>query len=72
MVGKRGKVYGLDMDGELIAGLNEQATREGLKNLHLTIGRAEELVICSKCADIVFFGIVLHDFQERYTQKVWK
>ena len=64
MVGKRGKVYGLDTNSQSITSLEEQAAREGLVNLHLTIGRAEELVICEQCADIVFFGIALHDFQD--------
>lgn len=64
MVGERGKVYGLDTDARSIASLKELAAGEGLKNLNLTIGKAEELVICEQCADIVFFGIVLHDFQD--------
>ena len=50
IVGKRGKVYGLDTDAESIASLKERATREGLKNLYLTTGRAEESVICEQCA----------------------
>ncbi len=64
IVGKKGKVYGLDTDAESIAGLKEQASREGLKNLYLTIGRAEETIICKQCADIIFIGIALHDFQD--------
>jgi ubiquinone/menaquinone biosynthesis C-methylase UbiE len=64
MVGAKGNVYGLDVSAAAIAGLKEQAAREGLKNLHLTAGRAEEAVICQHCADIVFFGIALHDFQD--------
>jgi ubiquinone/menaquinone biosynthesis C-methylase UbiE len=64
MVGKRGKVYGLDTNARAITSLKEQAAREGLNNLYVTIGRAEETVICQRCADIVFFGIALHDFQD--------
>jgi ubiquinone/menaquinone biosynthesis C-methylase UbiE len=64
MVEAKGKVYALDASAAAIAGLKEQAAQEGLKNLHLTVGRAEEAVICHHCADIVFFGIALHDFQE--------
>ncbi len=30
------------------------------------LGRAEETIACRGCADMVFFGIVLHDFQEPY------
>jgi ubiquinone/menaquinone biosynthesis C-methylase UbiE len=64
IVGKRGKVYGLDTDAESIASLKEQVTREGIENLHLIIARAEESVLCDQCADIVFFGMALHDFQD--------
>lgn len=64
IVGKEGKVYGLDSDTESIASLREQAAREGLKNLYLTIGMAEESVMCEQCADIVFFGMALHDFKD--------
>ncbi len=64
MVGEKGKVYGLDVSARYIASLEELAAREGLKNLYLTEGKAEELVICEQCADIIFFSIVLHDFQD--------
>ena len=64
IVGKEGNVYGLDINEASISSLKEQAAWEGLKNLHLTAGRAEEIVVCKQCADIVFFGIALHDFQD--------
>jgi ubiquinone/menaquinone biosynthesis C-methylase UbiE len=64
MVGEKGKIYGLDVNEAAISSLKEQAAKEGLKNLHLTVGRAEDIIVCEKCADIVFFGMVLHDFQE--------
>jgi ubiquinone/menaquinone biosynthesis C-methylase UbiE len=64
IVGKKGKVYGLDTNIESIAGLKDQASIEGLKNFCLTVGRAEESFMCEQCADIVFFGMVLHDFQD--------
>ena len=64
MVGKKGKVFGLDVNPASISALKKQAETEGLKNLCLTSGRAEETIICERCADIVFFGIALHDFQD--------
>jgi ubiquinone/menaquinone biosynthesis C-methylase UbiE len=64
MVGEKGKVYGLDVNPDAIAALKTQAEREGLKNLYLTSGRAEEITVCQNCADIVFFGMALHDFQD--------
>jgi ubiquinone/menaquinone biosynthesis C-methylase UbiE len=63
IVGENGKVYGLDANATLIAALKVKATGEGLNNLQLIIGRAEESPVCEQCADIVFFGIALHDFQ---------
>jgi ubiquinone/menaquinone biosynthesis C-methylase UbiE len=32
--------------------------------LYLKVGEAEETILCEACADIVFFGIVLHDFDD--------
>jgi len=63
-VGDRGRVYGLDMDAEAIERLKNKALREGLKNIDLKVGKAEDTVLCEACADIVFFGIVLHDFED--------
>jgi ubiquinone/menaquinone biosynthesis C-methylase UbiE len=64
IVSEKGKVYGLDANPEAIAALKTQAEKEKLKNLNLTSGRAEEIIVCRSCADIVFFGMALHDFQE--------
>ncbi len=64
MVGKTGAVYGVDTDAPSIAELKELAAGEGLSNLTLSVGKAEEAILCHECADIVFFGIVLHDFQD--------
>lgn len=64
MVGSSGKVYGLDIDSEAIKCMTQRAEEEGLTNLVLAVGKAEQLVLCEACADFVFFGIVLHDFDE--------
>jgi ubiquinone/menaquinone biosynthesis C-methylase UbiE len=64
IVGRKGKVYGLDISEAAISALKDEAAREGLANLYLTAGRAEDIVFCEQCADIVFFGISLHDFQD--------
>jgi ubiquinone/menaquinone biosynthesis C-methylase UbiE len=64
MVGKKGKIYGLDPNPAAINALKEQVEKEGLANLYLTIGTAEETIICLQCADFVFFGMALHDFQD--------
>jgi ubiquinone/menaquinone biosynthesis C-methylase UbiE len=64
LVGARGIVYGLDASSEAIERLRERAVHEGIANLRLIVGRAEDTVLCEACADFVFFGTVLHDFEE--------
>jgi ubiquinone/menaquinone biosynthesis C-methylase UbiE len=64
LIGERGRVYGLDVSPQAIERLRIKATNEGITNLQLRVGRAEETVLCEDCADFVFFGIVLHDFDE--------
>ncbi len=64
IVGESGKVYGIDINAESVSTLRELARKEGLNNLELTVGKAEDAVLCDSCADIVFFGIVLHDFDD--------
>lgn len=64
MVGDSGTVYGIDINAQAITELKELARKAGLNNLKLTLGKAEEVVVCQGCADLVFFGIVLHDFQD--------
>jgi ubiquinone/menaquinone biosynthesis C-methylase UbiE len=68
LVGEGGRVYGVDADSEAIDGLKEKAAKEKLRNLVLEVEMAEQTVFCDSCADIVFFGIVLHDFAD--TSKV--
>jgi ubiquinone/menaquinone biosynthesis C-methylase UbiE len=63
LIGPTGKVYGLDIDDTGIKQLWEKAAAEGLTNLELVSGAAEDALICSGCADIIFLGTVLHDFK---------
>jgi ubiquinone/menaquinone biosynthesis C-methylase UbiE len=62
LVGEKGTVYGLDINPDFIASIREKAEKEGLANIHLVVGKGEDVVLCEACADVVFFGIVLHDF----------
>ena len=62
IVGNDGRVYALDINEEAIGVIKKQAEKEGLNNLTLRVGKAEEVTFCNYCADIVFFGINLHDF----------
>ena len=64
IVGFSGKVYGLDVDNMGIEKLRKRASTEKLTNIELITGAAEDTPVCSGCADMVFFGIVLHDFND--------
>jgi ubiquinone/menaquinone biosynthesis C-methylase UbiE len=64
IVGEQGRIFALDSNGEALRRLQDTATSERLYNISLKKGYAEDVVLCSGCADIVFFGIVLHDFKD--------
>jgi ubiquinone/menaquinone biosynthesis C-methylase UbiE len=63
-VGNSGKVYCVDINPASIEKLREVVTVAGLTNIILKTGKAEEVILCEACADIVFMGIVLHDFSD--------
>lgn len=65
IVGKGGKVYALDNSLYVIDILNGKAEAAGLTNITARVGLAEHFIMCEACADFVFFGIVLHDFDDR-------
>jgi ubiquinone/menaquinone biosynthesis C-methylase UbiE len=64
IVGPEGLVYALDIDTEAIELLEQAADEEGLGNVTAVAGEGENAVLCEECADIVFFGTVLHDFTD--------
>jgi ubiquinone/menaquinone biosynthesis C-methylase UbiE len=64
IVGPDGKVFALDINTEAIATLKREADKRKLTNLIAVTGKAEEAILCRSCADFVFFGIVLHDFDD--------
>jgi len=65
VVGEKGRVIGIDIDEESVSELAEKARGEGLGNLELIAGAAEDTVACEGCGDFVFFGIDLHDFHDQ-------
>jgi ubiquinone/menaquinone biosynthesis C-methylase UbiE len=64
IVGESGKVYASDVNEANINKLQEKVTAAGLTNVIAQTGKAEDLKLCDVCADVIFFGIVLHDFQD--------
>jgi ubiquinone/menaquinone biosynthesis C-methylase UbiE len=63
-VGRKGKVYANDIDAGAVERLRTRAAQEGLDNLSAEVREAEKTLVCEGCADIVFFGIDLHDFRD--------
>ncbi len=64
IVGKGGRVYAFDINDEAIGQLAIQAREERLDQLIPKTGTGEDTMICEGCADMVFFGINLHDFRD--------
>jgi ubiquinone/menaquinone biosynthesis C-methylase UbiE len=64
MIGLTGKVIAVDIDDGAIKRLRQNATDEGLSQVSAEVRSAEETVACERCADFVFFGINLHDFED--------
>jgi ubiquinone/menaquinone biosynthesis C-methylase UbiE len=62
--GPLGRVYANDIDAGAIERLRVQAKKEGMGNIIAEVKSAEETVACEGCADVVFFGIDLHDFED--------
>lgn len=63
-VGPSGKVFASDINPDSVAALREYAADQNLYNLLCDVKAAEETRACDGCADIVFFGIDLHDFAD--------
>lgn len=63
-VGEEGKVFAVDVDSSAIQRLKNKADAEGLKNITAKVGSGEETVFCNKCADVIFYSMVLHDFAD--------
>lgn len=64
IVGPNGKVYALDINRQAVRTLKREASKRGITNLNAQVGAAEEITLCESCADYVFFGIDLHDFND--------
>ncbi len=64
IVGDKGIIYALDISQTNIDRLREKGNNARLTNIILKTGKAEDLLLCEACADIIFFGIVLHDFDD--------
>jgi ubiquinone/menaquinone biosynthesis C-methylase UbiE len=64
IVGSTGHVYAFDINEEAIHQLAIQAREEQLDQLIPMTGTGEDTVLCEGGADMVFFGIDLHDFED--------
>ena len=66
ITGSEGLVCGVDVDSEALEALRTQSEHAGLGNLRVTLAAAEDVFLCERCADIVFIGIALHDFEDPF------
>ena len=64
LVGEKGLVYAVDIDVAAVDKLKNKAAEKGLMNIYAKVGPAEATVFCTGCSDIVFYSIVLHDFND--------
>ncbi len=64
ITGSRGRVIGIDINGNAVSVMLGKAGKEGLSNVEGIIGKGEETLVCNRCADLIFFGIDLHDFSD--------
>ncbi|MCL5440868.1 MAG: class I SAM-dependent methyltransferase [Candidatus Marsarchaeota archaeon] len=64
IVGKNGKVFAIDANKAFLEELVRKASAEGLKNISVVNEAGETSVPCRGCADMAFFGISLHDFDD--------
>jgi len=65
IVGTSGRVIGIDIDDGGLQSIKDSSELGRLK-VETILGKAEEIIACRGCADVVFFGIVLHDFHDPY------
>ena len=64
MVGRSGKVYAIDIDEEALDRLKTKLDNEGIQNTTIINKPSEKVMIDTNIADLIFFGIVLHDFYD--------
>ena len=64
VVSETGIVYAVDTDAEAIERLKTKAAEKKLMNIRVKVGAAEETVFCTACADVIFYSMVLHDFND--------
>jgi ubiquinone/menaquinone biosynthesis C-methylase UbiE len=63
-VGEKGIVYAVDSDPNAIQRLREKAEKNYQNNIIAKVEAAEKTIFCTDCADIVFYSMVLHDFND--------
>lgn len=64
IAGSSGRVVGIDINGDAVSRMLGRAGKEGLSNVEGIVGAGEETRVCTGCADLIFFGIDLHDFAD--------
>ncbi len=64
IVGDRGKVIALDIDEEALNRLSQKIKQNKITNTTILHSAAEKSLPYKNIADVIFFGTVLHDFND--------
>jgi ubiquinone/menaquinone biosynthesis C-methylase UbiE len=64
VVGEKGTVFAVDSDPDAIGRLTQKAKENNQRNIKAKVAAAEKTVLCTTCADVVFYSMVLHDFSD--------
>ena len=67
IVGDSGSVIAIDIDADALARLQKKLEDEQLTHATLITSAAEDIRLDDVQADVIFFGIVLHDFYDPLT-----
>lgn len=62
LVGKRGQVWAVDIQPEMLRLLQARAADRGLQNIQLTLGQADDPKLPAGCADLILCVDVYHEF----------
>ncbi len=64
IVGSSGQIYAADIDNDALSRLEDKLKSNDITNTQVIYGPAESADVCRGCADMVFLGTVLHDFND--------
>lgn len=64
MVGENGKIYAVDIDSDALNDLKNKLRASNISNVEIVNLSAEATMLGENMADVIFFGMCLHDFKD--------